>query len=157
MNCPFETNSVEVLLEHAAGRLQGDAQLSLERHMMCCARCASFRTEQESVWMALDAWEAPPVSTDFNRNLWRRIDAAAAQPWYRTLAESLRFSSWKPALPLAAAVALMTAGFLWDHPAAPKSDMRFSATEASQVEQALDDIQLLHQLDAASDNGARTM
>ena len=152
MNCPFETNTAELLLEYSAGRLNGQPRLSLERHIESCPRCALFQEEQNAVWTALNSWEAPPVSMDFNRNLWRRIDAVAALPWYR----ELRLNIWKPAVPLAAAVALMTAGFLWDHPMARKT-AHFSATEAIQVEQVLDDIQLLHQLDAASDNGARTM
>ena len=39
-----------------------------------------FRSEQAAVWEALDVWEPAPVSVDFNRKLWRRIDAAAADP-----------------------------------------------------------------------------
>jgi anti-sigma factor RsiW len=157
----LESNAAELLLEYAAGGLNGSARAALESHMTSCARCASFRAEQMAVWKALDVWEAPPVSMDFNRNLWRRIDAAGARPWYRSLAEAVGFAPFsshilKPVLPLTAALALITAGFIWDHPGAKKADAGFTVQEATQVEQMLDDIQLLHQFDVTSD-GARTM
>jgi hypothetical protein len=108
--------------------------------------------EQMAVWDALDDWQPAPVSLDFNRRLWHRIDAANV-PWYRALAGSLRLSSWKPAVPLAAAIVVIATGFLLDHPGAKVSavpGVSVSVTEADQVEQTLEDIQLLHQLDIAT-------
>jgi hypothetical protein len=128
--------------------------------MESCARCAAFRTEQTVLWNALDAWEPEPVSLSFNRTLWQRIDAIAAEPWYRRLIDSFRFGAWKPALPLAAAVCVITAGFLLDHANAPTSNSvagasGVSITEADQVEKTLDDFQLLRQLDSASHPDAK--
>ncbi len=50
---------------------------------------------------------------DFNRRLWQRIDAAAAVPWYKNFG-----AIWKPAIPLTAAIVVIAAVFLLDHPGA---------------------------------------
>jgi anti-sigma factor RsiW len=153
MNCPLQKpESADILLDYAAGRLDAVRATGIERHMETCSRCAAFRMEQAAVWDALDAWHPAPVSMDFNRRLWHRIDAAKVT-WYRALAGSLRHASWKPAIPLAAAVVIVATGFLLDHPVAkvsPAPGVSVSVTEADQVEQTLEDIQLLHQLDVAT-------
>jgi anti-sigma factor RsiW len=160
MICPLQSEETDLLLDYSAGRLNAAKRASVEQHMDTCARCASFRADQAAVWDALDLWEPAPVSLNFNRNLWHRIDAAAAEPWYKHLAQSLRFGNWRPVLPLTAAVALIAAGFLLDHPGARKAEAGFTLNEAQQVEQTLDDIQLLHQMDAGGttpDGNAKTM
>src|SRR2546429_6442876 len=136
MTCPLETkDTADLLLDYSAGRLDAARTTTLERHMEDCSACASFRAEQSAMWEALDAWEPAPVSTDFNRRLWRRIDAVAAEPWYKALASSLRFADWKPVFPLAVAVVVIAAGFLLDHPG-DRADVRgVSVKEADQVEQ----------------------
>lgn len=156
MICPIERDETDLLLDDAAGTLarrglHAEVAAELAEHMKTCPACTAFRRDQKAVWDALDLWEAPPVSADFNRRLWQRIDAAAAVPWYRNVAESLRIANWKPMIPLTAALLLVVGGFLLDHPrakttAAPDS---VSIVEADQVEQTLDDIQLLRQLDMA--------
>jgi hypothetical protein len=148
MICPLQTQETDLLLDFSAGRLDGVRAATLARHMETCADCAAFRMEQKTVWDALDAWEPATVSMDFNRRLWQRIDAAASAPWYQSLAESLRFANWKPVVPLTAAMLVIAAGFLLDHPRARNNPVPgVSVTEANQVEQTLDDIQLLDQLD----------
>ena len=155
MNCPLQTEETDLLLDYAAGRLalrEMDAarMATLVQHIETCPDCASFRKEQAAVWDALDLWEPAPVSIEFNRRLWQRIDAAAAAPWYTSLMESLRFANWKPVVPLAAAIAVIAAGFLLDHPRGKSPIPGVSVREADQVEQTLDDIQLLHQLDGVT-------
>ena len=155
MNCPLLFEQTDLLLDYTAGRLDSATAALLERHMENCARCAAFRTEQALLWNALDAWEPEPVSLSFNRTLWQRIDAIAAEPWYRRLIDGFRFGAWKPALPLAAAVCVIAAGFVLDHANAPTTTSvagasGVSITEVDQAEKALDDIQLLRQLDSAS-------
>jgi hypothetical protein len=49
---------------------------------------------------------------------------------------------------------MIAAGFLLDHPGTRTSATGVSVREADQVEQTLDDIQLLHQLDAVTPPGA---
>ena len=157
MICPLKSEeTIDVLLDYSAGRLEESRRTLFEGHMAHCAECAAFLAGQTEVWQTLDAWEPEPVSMDFNRRMWQKIDAAAAAPWYRKLADSLRLGAWKPALPLTAALVLVAAGFVMDHqgavPAAPgvASSAGVSVTEAEQVEKTLDDIQLLRQLDAAA-------
>jgi len=155
MSCPLQTEETDLLLDYSAGRLDAVRAAALAHHMETCPDCASFRMEQKTVWDALDAWEPAPVSMDFNRRLWQRIEAAAAVPWYQSLAESLRFANWKPVVPLTAAILVIAAGFLLDHPRAKNNPAPgVSVTEANQVEQTLDDIQLLDQLDAVIPAGA---
>jgi hypothetical protein len=147
MTCPLQTEQTDLLLDYSVGRLDARGMAVLAQHMETCRDCASFANEQKAVWDALDLWEPAPVSMDFNRSLWQRIDAAAAAPWYTSLAESLRFANWKPVIPLTAAVLLIAAGFFLDHPGARNPAAGISVREADQVEQTLDDIQLLNQLD----------
>lgn len=152
MTCPLLTKSSthgELLLDYTAGRLEGaeraNERARLELHMEECPACQSFRMEQAAVWDALDIWEPAPVSSDFNRRLWQKIETSAARPWYQSLGDSLRFGNWKPLVPLTAAILVIAAGFIFDHPSGRNSGM--TIREADQVEQTLDDMELLHQLD----------
>lgn len=159
MNCPLrreETNYL--LLDYSAGRLDAARAAAVGRHVESCAECGVFVAEQMAVWDALDQWEPPLVSMDFNRRLWQRIEGAAERPWYRSLADALRAASWKPVFPMAAAVLVIAGGFLLDHrneravaPVAATPGV--SIIEADQLEQTLDDIQLLRQLDSVTPNG----
>jgi len=156
MICPLERNETDLLLDDAAGTLtrrgmDAETAAALTEHMNTCPACMALRRDQKAVWDALDLWEPPPVSADFNRRLWQRIDAAAAAPWYRSLVESLRIANWKPMIPLTLALLLVVGGFLLDHPRAkaPAAPGSVSMIEADQVEQTLDDIQLLRQFDTA--------
>ena len=132
-------------------RLDPTKTADLEKHMESCVQCATFRVEQAALWAALDEWEPPPVSMSFNRRLWQKIDDAASAPWHRKVADALRFGAWKPAFPLAAALVVVAVGFVLDHRnTSGASGSGVSLSEADQVENTLDDIQLLKQFDAAS-------
>jgi len=173
MTCPLKSEStVDVLLDYAAGKLDGVRLARLEQHLPSCAECSAFLVDQTELWQTLDVWEPEPVSMDFNRRLWQRIDAEAALPWYEKLADSLRTGAWKPALPLAAAVLLVTTAFMMDHqrslPATQSVETAsgmssgsaiLTPVDADQVEKTLNDIQLLGQLDAsaAEPNSSKTM
>jgi anti-sigma factor RsiW len=155
MNCPIRNEeTAELLLAYTARRLDPARTGMLEDHMNVCAQCAEFRAGQALVWQALDAWEAPPVTPDFNRRLYQRIEAEAAAPWYKRLLNA-PLEMWKPAVPLAAACLLVVAGFMLDHRVAmspgPSPAVRtVSVSDAEQVENALDDLQLLRQLDSSA-------
>jgi len=168
MNCPLKSeDTLDTLLDYAAGTVDPAKSTRIEQHLTVCTECTAFLAGQTEVWKALDAWEPAPVSMDFNRQLWRRIDAAAAAPWYRKLADSLSMGAWKPALPLTAALFLVATAFMMDHQTVVKvttpnagSGYTVSVTEAEQLENTLDDIQLLRQLDAAvggESAGSKTM
>jgi len=162
MNCPLKTEeNADLLVDYTAGRLDPEKTARLYRHMQMCPDCAALQLEQTAVWDALDAWEPMPVSVDFNRRLWQRIDAMETAPWYRRLGDFLEMAHWKPAFTLAAAMVIVAAGFVLDHPGNRAPAMPgVSASEAEQVEQTLDDLQLLHQFDAAAgavDSSAKQM
>jgi hypothetical protein len=103
---------------------------------------------QRAVWNLLDTWEAPPPSAYFDTRLRSRLENVPARSWWRHA-----FS-----LPLATAGTLVLAALLINVPHRPPSP-GFSAqpprmvqlADVQQIDQALDDLQLLHQLDKTQD------
>lgn len=155
MNCPNE----EILLDYTAGRLDGARTALLERHAESCMDCASLIAAQSAIWRSLDEWKPAPVSPGFNRELWRLIDEDTAKSsWTRELGQALGLNFWKQLAPLAVALALVVTAFMFDHsgrkpnisPATGAAPMVVSAGDADQLDQALDDLELLHEVDAAS-------
>lgn len=149
MKCPLSLeDGADVLLDYSAGRLDKARGSLLARHMETCHACAAFGARQGALWSALDEWEPEPVSMDFNRRMWRKIDLLEATPWYRRLGNSLRPGSWKPGFALAAAVVLVATAFVMDHSETVVVSPGVSITEVDQVEKTLDDVQLLKQFDS---------
>jgi anti-sigma factor RsiW len=159
MDCPLiGEQNVEMLLDYAAGRLDKASSVRVERHMGECGACAAWLSDQTALWAALDDWKAEPVSADFNRRLWRQVDLLNARPWYRRLGEFMGLGSWKPAIPLAAAIAVIAAAFVMDHrgpaPVYSPAGISASVSEVDQVERSLDDVQLLRQFDSTVNGSA---
>ncbi len=160
MNCPLKrVETTYVLLDYSARRLDASRAAALGRHVEVCGECSAFLAGQTAVWDALDEWTPPPVSMDFNRRLWQRIDRAAELPWYRGLFNALGAANWKPVFTMAVAVLVIAGGFLLDHrgerAVTPNAGMPgVSIIEADQLEQTLDDIQLLRQLDSVAPSGS---
>lgn len=155
MNCPSDPG---LLLDYATGRLNAARAATLANHVRYCPACADTVLGYAAVSSSLDGWEVPPVSMDFNRRLWARIDASDGAPWYSRLAGIFRLGSGRLLLPLAAAALVIVSGFVLNHPyvSHPAAAARVSADEVDQTErtldeaeQTLDDIQLLRQFDAA--------
>src|SRR5580698_9728642 len=116
MNCPLKrVETTDLLLEYSARRLDAAKAAAVGRHAEACAECSAFLSGQTAVWDALDEWAPPPVSMDFNRRLWQRIDAAAELPWYRGLFSAFGAANWKPVFTMAVAVLVIAGGFLLDH------------------------------------------
>lgn len=154
MRCPLETGKApEILLEYPAGTLDPAVQAALEQHVAVCLDCQAAIQGQLAVWKALDAWEPAPVTMDFNRRLWQRIDEAEARSWFDLKRYSM---SWKPVLPAVAAVLLVIGVTILQRPHERLPLQSVSApdgvtlTEVDQVEAALDDLQLLQQLDSVT-------
>lgn len=118
-----------------------EATPATERHVAECPGCRKALAEQKSLMALLDVFEAPAVSADFNRRLWKRLDAAPAAGFFGLVRGWLM-----PAIPLVAAVALVVAGFTYDHRVVP-THAPVSVSEAEKVERTLDDIQLLSQFE----------
>ena len=63
-----------MLLAHTSRKLDAERAAVLEEHLANCPACREYAAAQFAVWEALDAWEAPEVSADFDRRLYARID-----------------------------------------------------------------------------------
>jgi hypothetical protein len=145
--CPLidgEANA-DVLLDYCNRKLAPELSSLLEQHMEQCPACAAFAESQKAVWSALDAFEALPVSQDFDRKLMARIEREGQGGWsafWHRITDG-GVSLWRPAVPLAAA--LLLAVGLWIQPGifAPAPT---AAVDAEQLETALEDLEMLRQL-----------
>lgn len=150
MNCPIETReSAELLLAYCARKLDDESTAVLERHMRICPSCREFASGQRAVWEALDAWEAAPVSADFDQRLYRR--AGQEVSWRDLLMRPFRPMLLRQAVPIAAAACLLVmGGVVLQRPAgvppAPEPESaQVEAVQPDQVENALQDMQMLRE------------
>jgi len=147
MNCPLEIpEDRQVLVDYSARKLVAGRAATLQRHMESCAGCREFAAGQRAIWEALDQWEVAPVSQDFNRKLYARIEQEVS--WWDRLARPFRPLMVRRGLPVAAAACLLVvAGVLIDRPAGsplPTKDMaQVEAVQPEQLEQALDTMDML--------------
>jgi len=161
MHCPTTTgNEAEVLVAYTSGTMTPAEQEAFELHMAGCAGCRQLAAAQKTVWSALDAWTLPPVSDEFDRSLHARIAEEARLPWWKRQWGGFSFS-WKPAIPVAVACAALAGAFLLHVPAIDNAPATLPAVQtqkidADQVERALDDMDMLNQLDAPAPAPART-
>jgi len=154
MKCPLQTRETAGLLAYSTR--QEEASAEWQEHMESCSACRAFLTGQQAVWQALDAWEAPPVSPDFDRVMQRRIENECREPeswWIRLLHPSSALLRRGLSL-AAAAVVLVVAGLMLDRPSThPVSDRRppqIESLQPEQVEHALDDLQMLSDFSSAT-------
>ena len=148
MKCPIETReNAEVLLAYCSRKLDAESTAILERHMEICPACREFASGQRAVWEALDAWEAAPVTLDFDRRLYQRIDREVS--WWNLLVRPLRPALVRQGLPIAAAACLVVmAGMLLQYPAsappaAPPQSAQVETLQPDQVDHALDAMRML--------------
>lgn len=167
MKCPLEIRSLLAgrsgerrVLEYARRPSGGE----LGVHIRECPACTRLVRSQRALWSVLDEWELPPASQDFDCRVLRRVERAVAESF---LERGLRAcSAWlsRPALPLAAASLLILAGLSLNTPlrfmrpqprfeaplsVAPPEPLPSNAAE--QIAEAIDDLQLLRQLDTSQD------
>ena len=156
MNCLLETREdTQLLLDYCAQALSAERAPLVATHIQSCSRCQEFAAAQQALSEALGLWQAPPVSQDFNRRLYQRIDAEAARaPWWKSLLPQFLPGSAPPSLfrrglpAAAAACLLLTAGVFLQRPAAstlpaPRDMAQVESIQPEQVEQALDTMDLL--------------
>lgn len=153
MQCPLEEReSRDVLLDYRAGRLEPGAEVTLGRHVDTCAACAEFVAAQEAALEALDVWPTPPVSADFEQRLYRRIEREQENCRGRLA----RFPAPKLALAAACGVVVMALFLQTGQPVERFQDAKADKVEIEQVESALEDLDMLRQLDQASGGEARS-
>jgi len=150
MRCPIETReSAELLLAYCGRTLDAETAAVFERHMESCAACREFARGQRAVWEALDEWNTAPVSPDFDRRLYQRIEREVS--WWDLLIRPFRPLLVRQGLPIAAAVGVMImAGVMLDRPTvtppSPQQDnaqVQMESLRPDQVEHALDDMDML--------------
>jgi anti-sigma-K factor RskA len=171
MNCPLQNNEgAELVLDYCAQKLGADDVLSFERHIAGCADCARVVEAQSAVWNALDAYEAMPVSEDFDTKLWARIEAAEARNWWRKLLDGPALGwdsiiSWKPAMVTMSACAAVFAVMVLvqpsgsngtvtpnDTPTVVEKAMNERLVDFEQVEGSIEDLDMLKQLGVVDDS-----
>jgi len=147
MRCPIETpDGAELLLAFRFRKLDAERAIPLENHIRECAGCGAFVAAQRLVDDALDLWEAPPVSADFDRRLYRRIEQEVA--WWDFLVRPLRPVFTARLAPGVAAAALLVAAGLWierpgEVPVAPGRSAQVEALQPEQAEPALQEMQIM--------------
>jgi anti-sigma factor RsiW len=116
MKCPREDReNAELLLAYASRKLDAERAAVLERHIAQCPACREYAAAQFAVWEALEGWNAPEVSADFDRRLYQRIEQEVS--WWDLMIRPLRplfAARWVPVA--AAACMLIAAGVLLHRP-----------------------------------------
>lgn len=159
MTCPLETQNAELLLAYSANKLDAETALLVERHLAICPACREFVANQRAVLAALQTWEVPPVSPDFDRRLYQRIEKEVS--WWDLLIRPFRPMLVRQGLPVAVAacVVVMAGALLQQRPDAVQpvpltESAQLEAVQPDQVEHALEDMQMLsdfsHQVRAAA-------
>jgi anti-sigma factor RsiW len=152
MNCPIDNReSAEILLAYCARKLDAGSSAILEEHIKICPACREFAEGQQSVWKALDAWEAAPVSPDFDRRLYARIEKEVSL--WDLILRPFRPLLVRQGLPIAAAAGVVImAGFLLDRPAGmnpgapPETSANVEAVAPEQAEPTLQEMEMMREL-----------
>jgi len=134
---------LELIVERAGLSLGPEA----ESHLSGCPACSKVHLEQQALWRALEAFEAPEVSPAFDSRLFARLQQRnptwAAWDWLGGLLGSRR-----PAYSAVLAGMLMVAtivaiGRRLPPPPVAVAGSASQAQQAEQIEQALQDFDML--------------
>jgi hypothetical protein len=140
-----------LLLEYSGRGLEAREARNLEQHLKNCTGCRDFVARQRAVWTALDEWESPAISAEFDRRLYDRIETRSSL-WERLL-RPLRPLLIRQVLPVSvAACLLITVGIMLERPRAVTPAAQNKPLEISQPEMvvhALDDMEMLDKFDRA--------
>jgi len=150
MKCPIQAQeNTELLLAYGTGKLDSQHRAMVQDHLETCPACQEFTLGQRKVWEALDAWEAAPVSLDFDRRLYERIQKEVS--WWDLLMRPFRPLMLRQGLPIAAtAVLVLAAGVLLQRPVPvvpdnPPQSAQVETLAPEQVESALDEMEMMRE------------
>ena len=153
MECPARSREeAAVLVDYCARRLDPERAAALARHLEGCKACRERLEAQQAVWQALDGWKPAPVAEDFDRRLYRKIQASERPAGWAALLWPWRAARFRPAFSLAVASVVALAALLIHAPgpvAAPPRPAQVETVDADRLERALDDVEMLRQLNAA--------
>ena len=141
MRCPIETGEGQLLLEPLRSA-------ALAEHIRSCRECSEFSAARRSIDLALDRWEAPAVSTDFDRRLYQRIERGV--PWWEFLTRPFGARVTSHRMVVGAAAVVMVAVGLWiERPsrvaAPPQRSAAVEALPPEQAEHALEDMETIQE------------
>jgi hypothetical protein len=110
--------------------------------------CSGLTGAHASVDSALDLWEAPAVSADFDRRLYRRIESDVR--WWEFLLRPLGGPVAARGFTIAAAALVLLAAGLWIErpgafPMAPAASATIEALPPDQAEHALQDMETMQE------------
>ena len=147
-----EAERAEILL--AAGCGVGELSGVQAAHVRLCGSCSEACARQAALWKTLGDWTLPEISSNFNRDLYAKIDLLSQQSWVDRIASRMRTWLAQPALAVATVALVLTAGFVFDHSAgkAHLPAVVVSTTEAEQVEKTLEDMEMLRLFDVNADD-----
>jgi len=146
MTCPQNTgDAAEWIVAYAARTLDSGKEAAFERHLESCASCREMAAAQRAVWSALDALPPLPVSSNFDSKLYQRIAEEQRLAWWQRFSQA--HWSWRPAMPVAAACAVLIVAFLVKNagPSNTPQQQPQPQLQIDQVERALDDMDMLKQ------------
>lgn len=147
MGCTVQTENPDILLDYCSCRLSSELKEVVEQHLAACTECRNLTDGQTAIWNALENWEAEPVSSGFDRTLYRRLETSrpSLAGWWN------RFTEWTPALPVAAGALALLLVLAAPRPQAPAHPTALAipaehTLEPEQVERTLEDLEMLKQL-----------
>src|SRR5262245_5717539 len=142
MTCLCKEHGFDRVMEYLGGAATPERRAELEAHAQTCIECRRLIR----AWDALDEYEAPEVSADFDAKLYARI-AEQNRAWVRRVVwPAGPIAWWKPAIPVAACAALLIALLVRVPGGAPVDGNKQAKVEPvniEQVEQTLEDLDLL--------------
>jgi hypothetical protein len=142
MRCPLETReNREILVAYSSRALNGGDAQRLEAHLQSCSACREFVRGQRVVWEALEDWEAPTATADFDCRLYARMEREGS--WWQRMRGRMGVLLVYRALPVAAVAALLVVGVLLERPLAP----RVPAPQLTTAHVELQPDQVVHELD----------
>jgi anti-sigma factor RsiW len=151
MDCPLqEKDGVELIVAYAARTLDPENEVAFERHLEVCPSCREMAAAQRAVWSALDELTPLPVSSNFDARLYQRIAEEQQYAWWQRLFHA--DWSWRPAMPVAAACAVLIVALLVKNsgPTVVPEQPAQPSLQIEQVERALDDMDMLKQVGEAA-------
>jgi anti-sigma factor RsiW len=161
MECPAATRkSAETLMDYCAGKLGPEAAAALESHLEGCEACRGWIEAQRSALQAMETWEAPPVSPDFDRRLYQRIEQEEVPAWWAALVWPWRgVKLLRPAFSLALVSMVVLAALIMRSPNLPPPPQRaqLETLDADRLERTLDDLEMLRQLSFAPATDPQSM
>ena len=151
MDCPQQnSDGVELIVSYAARTLDTANEAAFERHLEVCASCREMVIAQRTVWSALDELTPLPVSSNFDAKLYQRIAEEQQYTWWQRLSRANW--SWRPAMPAAAACAVLIVALLVKNsgPTVVPQQPAQPNLQIEQVQRALDDMDMLKQVGEAA-------